>query len=238
MTLYALRDDSCVLHLPMNEGSGSVVYDLSRYRNNGQIVGANWTQGKFGWCLKFDGIDDYVEVQSGALLMSKINNMKEITFSAWMKTEVTGDTQYILSYGIIGDPENSIDIAVTETGKIAFFWEYSGGTDYQIVTENPVADNDWHHIITVGKDNYAAIWVDGNKAKEDTGAPIFWEKNTDRALIIGACDSTPSKFWFSGLIDEIRIYNRVLEEEQIKSLYLYYQNFEVRPCILCPRPTI
>ena len=59
MTLYALRDDSCVLHLPMNEGSGSVVYDHSRYGNHGQIVGANWTQGKFGWCLSFDGVDDY-----------------------------------------------------------------------------------------------------------------------------------------------------------------------------------
>jgi len=59
MTLYALRDDSCVLYLPMNEGAGSVVYDHSRYGNNGQIIGANWTQGKFGKALSFDGIDDY-----------------------------------------------------------------------------------------------------------------------------------------------------------------------------------
>ena len=77
MTLYALRDDSCVLHLPMNEGSGSVVYDHSRYRNNGQIVGANWTTGKFGWALSFDGVDDYVEISD----FSEVND--QITITAW-----------------------------------------------------------------------------------------------------------------------------------------------------------
>jgi len=45
-----------------DEDSGNITYDSSGNDNNGIIHGANWTNGKFGKALEFDGTDDYVEI--------------------------------------------------------------------------------------------------------------------------------------------------------------------------------
>jgi len=229
MTLYALRDDSCVLHLPMNEGSGSVVYDYSRYRNNGQIVGANWTTGKFGKALSFDGVDDYVEVPDS----ESLNITSAITISAWVYYKENPSewpafvSKYSSSKGYLLWQRTNL--------KIAFgVWDESGNEHYAgeiILTEG------WHHLVGVydpslPSDN-VKLYVDGKQTgvTSDFTGKISVSPNP---LYIGRV----MDLYFNGIIDEVRIYNRALSEEEIKSLYLYYQNFEVRPCILCPRPTI
>jgi len=52
----------------MNEGSGDVVRDHSKYRNDGKINGATWVEDKDGWCLEFDGEDDLMNISVDGLL--------------------------------------------------------------------------------------------------------------------------------------------------------------------------
>jgi len=229
MTLYALRDDTCVLHLPMNEGEGSVVYDHSRYGNNGQIIGANWTTGKFGNALSFDGVDDYVRVPNPEEIRFPANS--PFTIAVWYNSvdsysNGTGSPQYILFKKGAG----YFSIAALSSGKSAFEWN-------TIVEEGSlITDGKWHFIVGVRKeDGEGLLYTDG----ELVASGEFDNREVANAatdLYIGQRDD--GAYRTAGLIDEVRIYNRALSEEEIKSLYLYYQNFEVRPCILCPRPTI
>ena len=54
---------SPILALPMQEGSGSLVEDISGYGNNGTITGATWSKLPSGiWYLHFDGTDDFVSI--------------------------------------------------------------------------------------------------------------------------------------------------------------------------------
>jgi len=229
MTLYALRDDSCVLHLPMNEGEGSVVYDHSRYGNNGQIVGANWTQGKFGKALSFDGSDDYVGVPDSASL-----KFGEDSFSItlWLKMAEEQPASYP---HFISKWSGSI-------GFFAFPTEGEGcnirvrvNSAVKTFQNTQLDDYKWHFItIVVERDVAEKVYVYKDAVKSSTELDISEVGSVDNtnSLLISKVDG------FAGTMDEVRIYNRALSEEEIKSLYLYYQNFEVRPCILCPRPII
>lgn len=59
---YSDLKDGLVLYLPFDEGSGKVVRDLSGKNHDGTINGAQWTNGKFGKALSFNGKDNFVEV--------------------------------------------------------------------------------------------------------------------------------------------------------------------------------
>jgi len=235
MTLYALRDDSCVLHLPMNEGEGSIVYDYSRYGNNGQIIGANWTTGKFGKALSFDGVDDYVDVGNIA-----IHNQPSYTITMWVKGPPGQKDKRVFSEGSTSSdtPIFTIGTDVSGTsGKLDIHIRADDETTelyHQKTTSEPF-DNAWHFIAWVDNSGDFKIYIDGML---DTEGSYFKSTKSLNRDTIGAVGRSTYSHFFNGLIDEVRIYNRALSKEEIKSLYLYYQNFEVRPCILCPRPTI
>src|SRR3989344_2321566 len=55
-----------VIHLKMDEGTGSTAYDASGSGNDGGITGATYTTGQFGTALDFDGSGDMVSVVSPA----------------------------------------------------------------------------------------------------------------------------------------------------------------------------
>ena len=210
MTLYALRDDSCVLHLPMNEGSSSVVYDHSRYGNHGQIVGANWTQGKFGWCLSFDGVDDYVEVPDSASL----NITDEITVEAWVNGDLASQYKGILEkrdstesgFALLSWGADSIKFEITNIG---LYIQKTGLESFR-----------WYHVVgtydsSIGK---GCLYINGVKVGEKTVSGTI--KTNNARLFIGSrgIGDKPAAY-FNGTIDEVRIYNRALSAEEIKRLY-------------------
>src|SRR5678810_161074 len=46
-----------VAHWTFDEGSGTIVHDTSGNNRNGTMTGGEWTQGKFGGALRFNGAD-------------------------------------------------------------------------------------------------------------------------------------------------------------------------------------
>jgi hypothetical protein len=72
-----------------DEGTGDTIYDASGNNNHGVINGATWTsEGKFGYGLQFDGVDDYVRVLDDPSL----NLNDEVTVEAWIKGVGAGFT--------------------------------------------------------------------------------------------------------------------------------------------------
>ena len=51
-----------LVYLPFDEGTGKVAEDVSGLGNNGKITDAEWTNGKFGKALSFNGKSAYVEI--------------------------------------------------------------------------------------------------------------------------------------------------------------------------------
>ena len=78
-----LVDDNLRLHLPFEEGLGTLTADRSVYAESAVLVnGPTWTTGHAGGALSFDGVDDYVEVTG----YKGIPGTASRTCMAWIKT--------------------------------------------------------------------------------------------------------------------------------------------------------
>ena len=239
MTLHPLRDDTCLLALPMHEGEGNIFYDHSRYSHNATFYGdtTDWLDSPFGKVIFFAGTDNYYAKVSGHEIMSKIAETKALTVTVWINTGEDGQILYDchgFPYPLCG----MIELALKDDGKI--YWN-GGGTNGWDCPETSESFNDgqWHFIAALADHSISRIYVDGELKSEGTGwsewSP-FWT-DSDKILYIGTNYPEGSDL-FSDFLCDLRIYNRVLSQEEIKALELYYRNFEVRPSILCPRPTL
>ena len=189
--------------------------DTSGNGNDGTIYGATWVDGKLGKALSFDGVDDYVEVLDSASL----DITDKITIEAWIKPNHIQSTDYptIFSKHIGISPGAQYQMGLGKNGigyKIRFCSEPSVG-DPCPVGNADIELSEWNHL---------AITFDGNKVRYYLDGIIDTEFNMDGPLphytaniAIGAA---PHKRWyFKGIIDEVRIYNRALSEEEIKEHY-------------------
>jgi len=206
------RDDSLVLWQSFDEGSGLIAHDFSDYGNDGIIYGANWTDGKFGKALSFDGVDDYVEIPNSASL-----NPTKITIEYWIYLR---DNRYARDI-ISKRTADNVGGFVFETGGgspnlVRHSLYIAGG--WQIVQFNYEL-NQWLHI---------AITFDGSKivgyknGVYQTETPISGNLNAVPAVLrIGKDSERTNDREVNAIIDEVRIYNRALSEEEIKAHYLY-----------------
>ena len=101
------QDSSLVLHCTFDEGSGSVVKDISGNGNDGTINGAEFVKLKSGYALRFDGVDDYVDCGEGPSL----DIADAITLEAWVYVDEAqpGRLQEIVGRGRIGYQSASLN---------------------------------------------------------------------------------------------------------------------------------
>jgi hypothetical protein len=155
-------------------------------------------------------VDDYINCGNDESLKALSRAGQNVAFEAWFKTGVGGR--------IIGKyfPFQFI----VDNGKLAAFIYngsvfVSGNPQYGITT---VTDNEWHHAVwEIDRDGDSTFYLDGLV----DGTPVDISSRTSENwyesenLHIGR--KGPS--FFTGLIDEVLIYNRVLTPGEIAALY-------------------
>ncbi len=202
----AAEDPSLVLCLCFDDGSGEVATDSSQYGNDGDLMGGpEWVDGKFGGALQFDGVDDFVQVPHAAILT--VDN--EVTVMAWINTETHGgDGGY---QGIVAKSNSPRSYSLyTEGGGQKLHFSTAGiGT----VSSTTIPLNEWVHV--------AAVVVDGGHKYYLNGAPdgvggagIVLPGVADTAnVLVGKTHEGTRELL--GMIDEVRIWNRALDEAEI-----------------------
>jgi PGF-CTERM protein/uncharacterized repeat protein (TIGR01451 family) len=217
----AASDEVLVLHF--DEGSGSIVRDLSGNGNDGTIYGATWVDGISGKALRFDGVDDYVDCGTD----SSLNLGNEFTIMAWVKSEnnkyqaIAGkhheDSGAYSGYGLKKTTSTSCG---SEVGDNKFSLRVDGGGWNYEYTHSDVGytDTNWHFVVGVRRGGTNYLYVDGEQ-QADTGSQSL--SNTGDPFFIGAGTSPRSSNYanFNGIIDEVSIYNRALSADEIRALY-------------------
>ena len=66
----AAAEEGLVAHYRFDEGGGSVAGDASGHGLQGAIHGAEYVELDQGYALRFDGVDDYVEIPDSEMLRS------------------------------------------------------------------------------------------------------------------------------------------------------------------------
>ena len=86
-----------------------------------------------------------------------------------------------------------------------------------LVSESIITDGQWHHIGLVWDGLHRHLYVDGTEVAKDTRV-MAAPKSSYGGLYIGAGNTLAAGSFYSGLIDDIRIYNQALSAEEIEAI--------------------
>lgn len=197
-----------------DENSGTVAGDFSGGAHNGILTnGPVWSEGNSGAAITFDGTDDFVGM--GDVLDMGTN---DFTISAWVKT--TSTTLGATRNGIVYKRTTSSAVNAgyrlsMPNGTINF--NIADGTNYRELTSGSgYNDGNWHSVVAVAdRGSTMKLYVDGNLigSTEETNVGSV-DSTTNFA--VGALNTGGAVTYqqFNGSIDEVRIYNRALSQEE------------------------
>ncbi|HUU18790.1 MAG TPA: LamG domain-containing protein [Sedimentisphaerales bacterium] len=201
-----------------DEASGKTAADSSKHNRKGTLKGGlsfekNSVSGRVGKALKFDRDDGYVQI----IKYKGVTGTRPRTVAAWIKT--TESNGEILSWG--SDDYGKMWIFGFIRGSIGV--TPNGGYLY---INDETDDDKWHHVAAVVEEaelpnlhDDVKLYKDGEPAEiHDIGLLDLWPIDTgsDLDVRIG--------IQFKGLIDDVRIYDRALSEDEINALFKLQSN--------------
>ena len=201
--------------IPSISGSGLLLPDLSGYGNNGTLTNmdaSDWVSSQYGRALDFDTTNDLVEPAS-----ANLTGLVNVSISAWVVIRNSGTRVFMSRYGNAGVLNGWLLYGDVSTG-FAFDGRESGAAYLSSGTSGVFSLGQWYHVCGTKRGNAWSVFVDGRLRSSQTqgnGTTVF----SVNALQIGAGWFGGADYAYSGaILDDIRIYNRVLSESEIRLL--------------------
>jgi len=194
---------------------GTTIKDYSGYGNNGSALSgagaeAKYEDGVIGQCLEFDGADDYIDIPD----TTELRIIGDLTLEAWVYiTDAVGDNTIISKEYL-----HEYSFFVNAFGALGFY-HGDGASEYNTVAPaGSVGLNDWYHVILVRNTGTTKLYgyVNGilHLSPDYTKTPTAGAHNVE----IGRQAVTATRK-FTGLMDEVRIYNRALSADEVSWRY-------------------
>ncbi len=218
-------------HWTFDEGGGTTSADLS---GNGRdaVVGSGdpaWVSGVSGNALQFDGVDDGVNVPWYGIAG---NDPRTIT--CWIKTADNEASTGIVGWGQSNSNGTKWHFRVNNSsgnGQLGALRTEIQGTF--LIGTTVVSDDTWHFIASVFPEggefmvdvmHYVDGQLDVSESTNDNGTVLLVdtaasEADSDQEVRIGYRQQTVELQFYTGIIDEVRIYSRALSAEDITALY-------------------
>lgn len=199
-----------IVHYKFDEGQGTLV-------NNSGVGGTingtfgsgssspTWAEGKFNKALSFDGNGDYlITADNDALDITG-----PVTMSFWIKSNDVGNRALFEK----GNNDDLMFQAVGSTAAGIFYLHSLSSTTAPPTATQVIFNNQWHHIVTKFDGTNKYLYVDG--VLYHTNAATTPTANSSPFTIGSRSGAYP----FTGLIDEVKIYNYALSADEIKQDY-------------------
>jgi len=194
------------------DGNGN---DASANNYNGEVEGATTVSGRKNDALQFDGTDDRVIVSS----IPQYPVEDQISVAAWIKTSSSSDqVEFIAAkYRALADRGFHLFI---QNGGVSMAGR-DGNNSYIICSSDPILINDdsWHFIVGVVDQSRWQLWVDGVLVNEIISNGSSHSLYTSDPFTLGYWAQN-NNHYYTGIIDEVRLYNKALTAEEIEDLYL------------------
>jgi formylglycine-generating enzyme required for sulfatase activity len=195
--------------------------------NNGIVIGATPAMDRFGAAgkaFRFDGTSSYISIPDSPSL--RFSSTDAFTVSLWFYAD-----------GAL--PSLDADTLISKYTNVSgdFFWEirlhngpghaneqyfYAGRQNaYQADCFSPSAyqTGAWVNMVCSYSGNSLKMYLNGNLSSQTTYSDPFCPGDDTMPLTLGNKRIGTDNYWYSGLLDDIRIYNNVLNEAQISNLY-------------------
>jgi hypothetical protein len=154
------------------------------------------TQGAVGGAIELDGVDDCLQAA-----FYRDPAQAPWSLFVWVKGGLPGQV-------IVAQQGGANWLAADATGALMTDLRSPGRASRSLSSQAVITDGQWHRIGLIWDGLTRTLCVDGAVVADDTQSAL---KSAYGGLSIGCgADSAPGSFW-SGLIDDVRIYNRVMK---------------------------
>ena len=211
ITVLGSPEDGLVDHWKLDESSGTIASD-STGSNPGALQNfefnsnSGWTTGINGNALSFDGVDDFVSLDSD--LIEVTNNF---TITVWLYPRNSSKPGQVISlcssYLFSG-----MRFYVTD-GLLLMQGQTTGGTQNVAFASGAIVSNAWQHVAVVYDKSIMTVYLDGIAQGSTNWGGDFILSPLGQSRI-----STEGIYSFDGLIDDVRIYNRTLSPIEVQTL--------------------
>lgn len=194
-----IPEPGLIAHWALDEIEGSTVHDSVR-ENHAELFGDPiWqpTEGMIDGALILDGIDDFVGTEY-------VRDPSEgpLSVFAWVKGGTPGQVVVSQLWSV-----NWL-MADTVQGYLKTELREASHTAQPLVSEAAIKDANWHHVGVTWDGTNRVLYVDEVAVATDTQSGLA---RSVEGLNIGCGpDMTPGTYW-SGLIDDVRIYDRAVK---------------------------
>ncbi len=196
-----VKDPTLIAYWPLDETQGVVAYDNVTDCDGTLMGGPVWQPdgGMVDGALQFDGVDDCVGTDF-------VLNPADGVFSvvAWIKGGVPGQAVLSQAHGASWLCADSVKgclmTELTNSGRSLVG---------PMLSQGNITDGNWHRIGLVWDGLYRSLYVDGAEVARDA-AQLSDLESAESGLYIGVGSGLEPGTYWSGLIDDVRIYNRVV----------------------------
>lgn len=200
-----------------DEGSGTIAADSSGYDNTGVFAGnPGWTWGKVGHAVEFNDANDAVQIQAHGL------NPNTGAIALWASAEAFPQlTHYLFGHTSSDEWNNCIQLYVQvyrgdPNGYLQLGLGDSRPSAWRIQSLETLR---WYHIVITWDGESYEVYVDG-EIKVNGSYEGLYELGESADIGNNGHPIPESRNEsFFGMIDEVRVYNRVLSESEVREIY-------------------
>lgn len=161
--------------------------------------------------------------------------LQKFTVAVWFNTNNTSlDNAFLVNKGGVGSDTKGYNmnygIWMNSNGNIVGGFESMDGVDFTVRTDKIYNDGSWHQaVVTYDGNNNLKLYVDGNQIGSNNTNGVTPDLTGTKPIRVGSNSFKP-EYYYSGLIDEVRIWNRTLDQPEVLKGYVnntYDQNMQI-----------
>lgn len=176
------------------------------------VNNVQWVDDRFGnpqSAAFFSGIESYIRIPFSSDL--DFSETKQITVGFWADTVGIGISRVTRNFGfaflITGNP---LVVGISAS----FYWIR--------IHYNGYKDKKWHYYLFTADEKFISFWLDKELIEQRSIYNVKWDKIRLQDFFVGvsADENGDITAYQKGTIDELRIYNRVINNKEIAEIFL------------------
>jgi hypothetical protein len=194
----------------LDEGGGTIAVDASGNDNNGTLEDEpTVVDGQFGQALAFES--SRVAIPASDTLTADLFQ-ESFTLTAWINPERTGNTWQQVFRAITASATNDT-LFLNNDGRLSWRGTVNGAWAGGMceTAADVVPAGQWTHVAVTGDQTNFRIYVNGELSQESAF------QTTDGANTTYYIGGTAGGESYSGMVDDLRVYNHALSEDDIRS---------------------
>lgn len=214
MSVKAMPTLGWTTYLPMNEDGGTTLTNVLTNKQGGTLSDKiTWVSGKYDRGLGLTATNNCVARLTNGI----VGGFSDFTISVWVKPTTLSKWARAWDFGT-GTSEYMFLSIHSDKGRPKFGIKHAGSEE-SVEGASSLSVGSWSHLVVTLQDSLCTLYVNGKAVatnKTMTNRPSMLGITTQNYL---GQSQWSGDSYYTGSIDEFRLYSQALTAEQVKQLY-------------------